>query len=308
MDKPLVSVIIPTYNVERYIEECMDTVLAQTYESLEVIVIDDGSTDATPYLLKQYEKNVSLTLNKQNKGQGAIRNQGIEQATGDYLLFVDSDDWIEKNTIETLVFKAQQTEADLVRFNGQSFFDGAEQYEKSVDYNFSSVLEEHVVYEGETLLDKNLKAYSASPCLYMVKKALLDAKHIRFPEGVLHEDEYFTTKVFISSKTMIYVDKIFYHRRYRVASTMTESTPHHKIKSFESYLEIFRLLETDYQSDRYTSIQKVFLKRQMLSIYNGLQQSQVEPMMKRRLKTINSITIKDKMRIKLSILRQKLKK
>ncbi|MEC6747682.1 glycosyltransferase family 2 protein [Marinilactibacillus sp. XAAS-LB27] len=308
MKQPLVSIIIPTYNVERYIEECLDSVLAQTYEALEIIVIDDGSTDATPYLLKQYEQNVTLMLNKENRGQGAVRNQGTEKASGEYLLFVDSDDWIEKNTVETLIFKAQKTGADLVRFNGQSFSEGSEQFEHSVDYDFSSILDEHIIYEGEVLLSKNQKAYSASPCLYMINKEIIDMEQIRFPEGILHEDEYFTTKIFISSKKMVYVNKTFYHRRYRVASTMTESTPLHKKKSFDSYMEVFCLIESDYQSNQYNLIEKTFLKRQLISIYSGLQHSQVEPKMKKQLNNLRTIKLQDKLRIKISILRQKLKK
>ncbi|MER2064530.1 MAG: glycosyltransferase family A protein, partial [Alkalibacterium sp.] len=84
MTKPLVSIIVPTYNVERYIEECIDSLLAQTYPNTEIIVLDDASTDATVYLLKQYTNKITLIENDKNKGQGARRNQGLELAKGKY--------------------------------------------------------------------------------------------------------------------------------------------------------------------------------------------------------------------------------
>ncbi|WP_080146745.1 glycosyltransferase family 2 protein [Marinilactibacillus piezotolerans] len=304
MHQPLVSIIVPTYNVERYVEECLDSILNQTYSNLEIIVIDDGSTDATPYLLEPYRSKLSLTLNKTNQGQGAVRNQGIKAASGEYILFVDSDDWIEPKTVSSLVQKAIQTEADLVRFNGQSFFEGGTAISEEGKYDFSAVLSPDQIYSNEESLVKNQKAYSASPCLYLVRKDLLEEHRILFPEGILHEDEYFTTQVFLHTKRMCYVDQAYYHRRYRVASTMTEQTPLHKKRSFESYLKVFKLLENEYQSDQYTEKQKNFLKRQLLSIYNGLQQSKVEPELKKELQKLKTISLKDKLRINLSRLRQ----
>ncbi|MDZ7835048.1 MAG: glycosyltransferase family A protein [Alkalibacterium sp.] len=100
MSEPLVSVIIPAYNVERYIEECIDSLLAQTYPNTEIIVLDDASTDATVYLLKQYLSSIILIENDKNKGQGARRNEGLEVARGKYVYFMDADDWLEKKHLK----------------------------------------------------------------------------------------------------------------------------------------------------------------------------------------------------------------
>lgn len=305
MKEPLVSIIVPTYNVERYIDECINSIIVQTYENIEVLIIDDGSTDATPYLLKQFKDKASITLNSVNQGQGAVRNQGMNLAAGEYILFLDSDDWIEPEAVSGLVQKAIETQAEIVRFNGQSFFDGGETPKQLGDYDFSEVLEENKIYITPNVLPKIQKSYSASPCLYLAKKSLLTENGIKFPEGVLHEDEYFSTLVFLHSKKMAYINRFYYHRRYRVASTMTASTSHHKQRSFESYLKIFKLMEEDYTSSRYNEQQKDFLKRQLLSIYNGLVQSPVEPALKKHLKNIESITAKDRFRIKISRLRTK---
>lgn len=305
MSQPLVSIIIPTYNVERYVDECIESVLEQQYESTEILVIDDGSSDATRYLLEAYKDKLILQLNEKNKGQGAVRNQAIDQAKGKYLLFVDSDDWIEPDTVTKLVEKAEETQVDLVRFNGVAFFEGSEDPALQKQYDFSHTLEEKV-YDREESLKKNQKAYSASPCLYLVKKDLLDEYAIRFPEGVLHEDEYFTTKLFAHVERMTYVNQTFYHRRYRVASTMTEITPAHKRHSFDSYLEVYKQLEKEYQSDKYNPAQKKFIKRQLLSLYNGMMNSPVASILKKDLKQLASITWSDRARVQLSRVRQKL--
>ncbi|MFL2116433.1 glycosyltransferase family 2 protein [Marinilactibacillus psychrotolerans] len=305
MTEPLVSIIVPTYNVERYIEESVESILNQTYPNTEIILIDDGSTDATSYLLQQFNDKAQIMVNPINQGQGAVRNQGINQATGDYILFVDSDDWIEPGAVRGLVQKAIETKAEIVRFNGQSFFDGKATPKQLGDYDFSEVLEENEIYIAPEILPKIQKSYSASPCLYLVKRSLLIENRIRFPEGILHEDEYFSTLVFLHAKKMAYINQFYYHRRYRVASTMTESTPRHKQRSFESYLKVFQLMEEEYISSQYNQQQKGFLKRQLLSIYNGLLQSPVDTGLKKQLKNITSITAKDRFRIQISRLRTK---
>ncbi|GEN51442.1 glycosyltransferase family 2 protein [Alkalibacterium pelagium] len=294
MSQPLVSVIVPTYNVERYVEDCIDSLLSQTYSNIEIIVIDDGSKDATVYLLNQYKDKIKLIAHDNNQGQGARRNEGLTLVSGKYIYFVDSDDWIEPETIEEAVDQLEKTDADLVRFNGKVFYEGDAALVKEGRYDFSSQLDHQHVYNQEEALQKNRQTYSASPCLYLVKKSLIDDYSLMFLEGVLHEDEYFTTKLFTLTQTMTYLDRTFYHRRYRVASTMTENTNLHKVRSFDSYLEVFAELETLYHSGNLTETQKGFVKRQLLSIYNGLQTASVHPESKRKLRTLKSITLKDK--------------
>ena len=306
MSKPLVSVIVPTYNVERYVEDCIDSLISQTYPNIEIIVIDDGSKDATVYLLNQYKDKIKLIAHDNNKGQGARRNQGIKLAKGEYIYFVDSDDWIEKDTIKELVEQAVKTGADLVRFNGKAFSEGGVTLKKEGQYNFSHQLEHKKVYTGEDLLDKNRRSFSASPCLYLIKKSVIDQHNLYFLEGVLHEDEYFTTRLFCAVESMTYINKPHYNRRYRVASTMTEQSNLHKLKSFESYLKIFKALEKDYQRPELKPAQKQFIKRQLLSVYNGLQQADIHPVNKRKLKELKSVTFKDKVFLVLAKIKQRM--
>ncbi len=304
MSHPLVSIIVPSYNVERYIEECIESLLNQTYTHTEIIVIDDGSKDATVYLLKQYKDKIKVIAHDNNKGQGARRNEGIKEAKGKYLYFVDSDDWIEPDTIEESVKQLEQTDADLVRFNGRSFHDGNAGPESEGDYTFSHQLEDRKVYQQEEALQKNRKTFSASPCLYLVKKELIVTHNLYFLEGVLHEDEYFTTRLFTVLETMTYLNKAFYHRRYRAASTMTENTRIHKVKSFDSYLEVFKGLEEVYRSPELSENQKVFVKRQLLSIYHGLMKAQTYNLNNKKIDPSGMITLKDKVFLTAARLKQ----
>lgn len=113
--EPLVSIIIPTYNVEAYIGRCMDSVIGQTYPNLEILPVDDGSTDRCGEILDRYAEQDGRVrvIHQKNKGLIAVRKIGIEQATGDYLFFVDADDWIESQAIEILVGRALETGADV---------------------------------------------------------------------------------------------------------------------------------------------------------------------------------------------------
>lgn len=110
---PLVSIIIPCYNVEEYVSQCLDSVITQTFKNIEIICINDGSTDSTPAILKDYvnKDNRIKVLNQNNSGLSAARNFGVQHSTGDFLMFVDADDWLEKNAIQTL---KNQVSVDLI--------------------------------------------------------------------------------------------------------------------------------------------------------------------------------------------------
>ena len=117
---PYFSMIIPVYNVEQFLEKCLNSVLEQTYKSWEVICVDDGSTDGSAGILKEFsfrDKNIRTKTIK-NRGTAAARNEGIKLAKGNYLLFIDSDDWIKKDALQTVYDTLQKNEVDLLSFNG----------------------------------------------------------------------------------------------------------------------------------------------------------------------------------------------
>ena len=113
---PMVSIIVPVYNVERYLRQCLDSLVNQTYQNIEIICVDDGSTDASSEILTEYAlKNSKVrVIRQENSGLSAARNVGFSFATGEYVMYVDSDDWIDVCTCEKAVFKAEEHAADLV--------------------------------------------------------------------------------------------------------------------------------------------------------------------------------------------------
>ena len=121
-----VSIIIPVFNVEKYLIECLDSAINQTYLEKEIIIIDDGSTDGTVEIISNYQEQHPqiLAIRTENRGQSAARNTGLEIASGDFIIFLDGDDWIEKNTIELCLKTIQENEVDLVMFNASAFADG----------------------------------------------------------------------------------------------------------------------------------------------------------------------------------------
>src|SRR5690554_5458375 len=123
---PLVSIVIPLYNVEQYVDECLESVRQQTYENLEIIVVEDCSTDNSLKALEPYlaDERVRLIQHEQNGGLSAARNTGIEAATGEYLMFVDSDDVVERTLVEVCIRAARRLSADVVTYGCIPFNDG----------------------------------------------------------------------------------------------------------------------------------------------------------------------------------------
>lgn len=291
----LVSIVVPVYNVEQYLKDCLDSILQQSYPNIELIIINDGSTDGSKEIVIPFlsDKRVKY-IEQENKGLSGARNTGLKNALGKYIVFVDSDDYIEKNMLKEIVFLMETHHLDLVRFNADAFVDGLNESLKESNYDFSHRLEENKLYKEESL-NLNRRTFSSSVCLYLTTRELIMANHLAFYENILHEDELFTTQVFLHTKRMMYKNVSYYHRRYRSNSIMTDLSSEKKELSFDSYRVLFNELEKMMENKDYTKKQKKFIKRQMISIYSGLKNSQIDEKKKREsLKKINSITLKDK--------------
>ena len=150
-ETPLISVIIPVYNVEPYFRQCLNSVVGQTYEKLEILIIDDGSTDECGKICDEYaERDGRIKVfHTENRGLSAARNLGIDEAGGEYINFIDSDDWFELNAIETAVNAAIDSKADIVCFryvkeykNTRKVDSFAEYYEKTV-FNGDEIIKEY---------------------------------------------------------------------------------------------------------------------------------------------------------------------
>lgn len=129
-----VSIIIPAYNAEKYIKRCIDSIIKQTYKNLEVLIVDDGSTDNTPKILDDIaskDKRIKV-IHKQNGGVSLARNVAIEKATGEYIMFTDSDDWLEPDMVEKMLNKAMSTDCDIVICGYNNYYENSKQLESKL--------------------------------------------------------------------------------------------------------------------------------------------------------------------------------
>lgn len=184
MKQPLISVIIPVYGVEKYISQCLESVINQTYNNLEIIVINDGTKDRSAEIAKEYAAKDSRikVYNFKNGGLSVARNRGLEIATGEYISYLDSDDWLDTKMYETLLETAMKNEADMVKC-GIIETNGAS--EEKITFSDVKIInnEQHKAFENYF---KGILWTLAWNGLY--KKEL--AKKVKFPDNVVHEDNY----------------------------------------------------------------------------------------------------------------------
>lgn len=220
----LISVIIPIYNVEQYLQQCIDSVLMQEVCGMEIILIDDGSTDNSRLIAEKYAEaypNVHL-FSQKNKRQGAARNFGLYNAKGKYVYFLDSDDYIVAGALNRLWETAEKLQAEVVLFAGEAFMDLAEGEScQAAIYSKKGTYSE--VQTGEKAFQNMLSngEYTCHVCLQFSKREFLLKNEIFFPEGIIHEDELYSYKLFLSSHRVGIIPDVLYRRRYRNNSTMT---------------------------------------------------------------------------------------
>jgi len=265
-----VTIIIPVYNTEKYLKECIDSVLNQTYKNYEVIIVNDGSTDSSRNIITNYTALYSniVLLEQINKGQGAARNQAIKKAKGKYIYFLDSDDYILPNTIERLYNNCEDNKLDLIIFDGATFYDSeiAENIKKKPRYHRNGVY--NGIYSGEKLLELLMRKndFFVSPCLYMLSKETLINNNIFFPEGIIHEDELFTFQLFKCSERVAHFDKILFMRRIRDNSTMTGRNFK---RSFKGYVNVFNEIYEQY-CDEITTLKDYAVNKKLGHIYMNI--------------------------------------
>ncbi|MCH5186971.1 MAG: glycosyltransferase [Oscillospiraceae bacterium] len=221
MSTPKLSVIVPVYNVKPYINECVDSLLDQDIEDYEIILVDDGSDDGSESICDEYadsRRNVCV-IHKSNGGLGSARNFGVRAATGKYILFIDSDDYFEPNSLGKLIEIAERDKLDILLYGAQSFSDNAEvpvmnHYKRTKGFD--------VVLRGRDAIAKSYKVneYITSICLRMYRLEYLRSLNLLFNEHIIHEDEDVSFLSYIQAeRTEIIPDKL-YKRRYREGSIL----------------------------------------------------------------------------------------
>ena len=220
-----ISVIVPVYNVEKWLNMCIDSILAQSYKNLETILVNDGSTDKSKDICDQYlkEDNRVKVFDILNSGQSVARNIGLKEAKGDYILFIDSDDYIsDKAIIEKFINILDSNNYDFIYTSYCRFEDGNE--EKITEILPINLTNDEIKNkEGKDILVDllNKNSFHHAPYLKVCRKEFILNNKLFFREGYYHEDAEWTFKVFYYAKKIFIYDKPWYMRRMRENSTIT---------------------------------------------------------------------------------------
>ena len=222
MSEIKVSVIVPVYNVEKYLEECVNSLIGQTLKEIEILLIDDGSTDSSGDICDRYaEKHDNIrVIHKSNGGLGDARNVGFSKANGKYIYFIDSDDYLELEALEFLYEEAENKQLDVILFSAESFSDEEDIEFNPAEYKRTKFLNE--VYSGKELFEKlySVHEYYASIPLRFYNRKFYKNGNYRFPD-IMHEDEFPAFSSLIEAGRAECIKHKFYKRRFRKGSIMT---------------------------------------------------------------------------------------
>ncbi len=220
MNNIKVSVIIPVYNSEKYLKQCLDSVVCQTLKDIEIIVINDGSTDTSLQIIQEYankHKNIK-TVNKQNEGCYKARNVGLELAVGEYVAFLDSDDYVENSIYEILYLKAKETDADIVSCGYRISYNNKS---KPVSLSYSI---KHLEKTNNKLIGAENILLDAVLWSRIFKRQLLVEKEIKFhPDIYMADDAFFHLITMLNAEKTVYIPDTLYTYRISRGGSVTTS-------------------------------------------------------------------------------------
>lgn len=212
---PKVTVIVPIYNVEKYLARCIDSLVNQTLNEIEIVLVNDGTKDSSGKIAMQYAKQYKekiIYLEKENGGLSDARNYGLAYAKGEYIAFLDSDDYIEKDAYEKMYEKAKLENADYVECDFIWEYPNKKRKDKCYQYN----------NKKEMLAFARVVAWNK-----LIKREIIEENNIRFPKGLRYEDIEFTYKLIPHLNKICYVDQCFIHyiqRKNSIANVQNEKT------------------------------------------------------------------------------------
>ena len=234
--KPLLTVVIPVYNVEKYLKRCIESILIQEWKHYDILLVDDGSTDNSPQICEDYAKayDIISVIHKENGGLSEARNTGISNAEGEYVYFLDSDDWIEPNTFSDLAEVIESDQYDIISFNPEF------------------VKSEHDIIKSDSKRTKRLTGKEALIDMFsygfitgfatdkIYRKALFTKNTIQFPVGKYYEDLGTNYKLFLAAKKVYATNQKYYHYLIDNPDAITQSWNEKKLRDmFEFYKEVF---------------------------------------------------------------------
>ncbi len=219
-----VSIVIPVYNVEKYLKQCLESVVNQTLDKIEVICINDGSTDTSLDILKEYEQkyNNIVIIDQENKGPGYSRNIGMKKALGKYIYFLDSDDYIELNAMEICFTECERNKLDFITFDSNVFYEEGYSGSDLREIDRSDILDSKIC-SGKILFNQMMETHGMyyESCLNFFNKDFLNKFQIKYRDNLIYEDVIKAVNSYICANRVKYIDKKLFNRRVRNNSIMT---------------------------------------------------------------------------------------
>lgn len=261
---PKVSVIIPVYNTEKYLEQAVESIRLQTLRDIEIIIVNDGSTDGSMTILEELaaqDERIKL-FSQENQGQSIARNFALQKVGGKYLYFMDSDDYLENEALELCFEKAESNNLDFVLFDAE-ILNPQDTTAIDITYQRTQIMDEESIYTGNELLNLFIRKYifTPSPCLSFINTAFLRQQNVSFYPGIIHEDQLFTCKLYLNANKVMCIAKPFFKRRFRSDSTMTNRFAW---KNMRGYLTVTaELLQYASKHPEYKKLIDLFLSQML---------------------------------------------
>jgi len=275
-----ISVVVPVYNVEKYLDRCVESILRQSYKNMEVILVNDGSTDSSGEKCEYYsnlDKRVNV-IHKSNGGLSSARNAGLAVCTGDYISFIDSDDWIEQDMYADMMKHVDEFQSDIVICR-----------KYRVDESDNKTIESYMKYPGDTVMNKvqglaylmSFRGFDMSVCDKLFAKEVIG--EIRFPEGKTCEDSFTTYLYFARADKISYINKPYYNYFYRLSSitrkssinkTVIEATLGQKAFIQKNFPELIHEANTSHICG-FLSVYNSYLQRSMICVERKQYQKEV---------------------------------
>lgn len=276
-----ISILIPVYNTEKYLKKCLDSVINQTLQDIEIIIVNDGSKDNSQEIIEEYakkDKRIKYFV-QENAGLGATRNKGIELSTGEYIAFLDSDDWVELNCYEEMYNSAISNNSDLVIVDYY-----IDHEKKSFKYKNEYKFNQKEKYLKDVLL-RNVSGFSWNK---LYKKEIIDKNKMKFPiRGELEniEDQYFTTRFVYLSNNISFVNKPLIH--YIIRNSSIVNTYQNGL--LEDGLALYNANKDLFKNTKYIEVLDVGLLKHIVQIILNEAKSCNKSSIKNKVNNINSI-------------------
>ena len=251
MESITVSVIVPVYNVERYLAECLDSLLRQTYKALEIIIVDDGSTDNSGSICDRYaskDRRIAKVIHKENGGLSDARNTGMRYASGKYVYFLDSDDYLADNAIAKMLFTAEKYNAEIVSFDSFAFVETGCQ-----DAQYAELRCKHSYPLAKGTVNackmaQNDEFFFGAPLHFFLLDFLKNSR-LSFCKGMLYEDVVFSVPAYLKAERTLHLGMELYGRRIRCDSIMRSSSTIKSVKSYSFCCRRLLELREEYKDD-----------------------------------------------------------